>query len=174
MKCSLADFYWPLSPWCWWCNSQSHLLQEFPWFYTLLAHPNTTAHYKPTVMHEKGFNVMLDTILQNAIQSDNMECWDIPRAYSSWTGCCTWSYTAPCCPSWPLVLWGQCASHVPQDCCPNRHSSQSWKHQKSFFHSMGSMNNANHIHVFHVTIFILTVIMKNRPVYDKSCRIFFF
>lgn len=133
MKCSLADFHWPLSPWCWWCNSQSHLLQEFPWFYTLLAHPHTTAHYKPTVMHEKGFNVMLDTILQNAIQSDNMECWDIPRAYSSWTGCCTWSYTAPCCPSWPLVLWGQCASHVPQDCCPNRHSSQSWKHQKSFF-----------------------------------------
>lgn len=131
MKCSLADFYWPLSPWCWWCNSQSHLLQEFPWFYTLLAHPHTTAHYKPTVMHEKGFNVMLDTILQNTIQSDNMECWDIPRAYSSWTGCCTWSYTAPCCPSWPLVLWGQCASHVPQDCCPNRHSSQSWKHQKT-------------------------------------------
>lgn len=42
-----------------------------------------------------------------------------------------------------------------------------------FFHLMGSMNNANHIHVFHVTIFILTVIMKNRPVYDKSCRIFF-
>lgn len=42
-----------------------------------------------------------------------------------------------------------------------------------FFHSMGSMNNANHIHVFHVTIFILTVIMKNLLVYDKSCRNFF-
>lgn len=43
-----------------------------------------------------------------------------------------------------------------------------------FFHSMGSMNNAIYIHVFHVTIFILTVIMKNLLVYDKSCRIFFF